>query len=192
MFETFKTFEPMLQIYWGLAILSSIVFCIQAIGTFMGFGDLDTDIPDDAPELDSAFDADGFHLVSVKTIICFLLGFGWTGALLWDTFPNRAILAVVAFLVGLVFMSLIAFLLFQVMKLDRDNTFHVQHTVGKTAEVYLRIAPARKESGKVQVSVNGSVHELEALTDGSEEIKTGDQVKIVGVIADSTVLVEKL
>lgn len=191
MFETFKTFEPMLQVYWGLAILSSIVFCIQAIGIFVGFGDFDADVPTDSADID-AFDADGFHLISVKSVICFVLGFGWTGAMLWDSIASPTLLAIVAVLVGLLFMSLIAFLLFQVRKLDRDNTFYTKNTIGMTAEVYLHIAANRKDSGKIQVSLNGSMHELEALTDGNEDIKTGEQVKIVGMVAESTVLVEKI
>ena len=163
MFETFKSMDGMLQVYWILAAVSSIIFIIQAIMTFIGF-DADSDVdmstaPDQIPESgDAAFDAAGFHLVSVKSVICFILGFGWTGVLCWNYIPNRVLLGLLAVVVGLIFMSLIAFLLFQMMKLNRDNTFRVEQTIGLPADVYLRIPGNRKQTGKITVSLNGSTH----------------------------------
>lgn len=187
MIETFKTFDPMLQGYWILAIVSSVVFVIQAIATFVGF-DADTDVSGG----DADFDADGFHIVSIKTIVCFILGFGWTGVLFWDTIESRILLSILALVVGLIFMFTIALLLRWVMKLDKDNTFKTENVVGLVADVYLRIPGSRKETGKIIVSLNGSVHELEALTDDTETIPTGSKAEIVAVVKGSTVLVKKI
>lgn len=197
MLETFRSMDTMLQIYWILAACSSIIFLIQAIMTFIGFdADSDVDIanaPDAIPDSgDASFDADGFHLISVKSVICFILGFGWSGVLFWNSIPNRAVLALVAFLVGLAFMAAIAFLMFQIMKLNRDNTFRVEQVIGLVADVYLRIPASHTESGKIQVSLNGSMHELEAYTDATEAIPTGAKVRITEVIEGSTVLVSTL
>ncbi len=195
MFETFKSMDGMLQVYWILAAVSSIIFIIQAIMTFIGF-DADSDVdmstaPDQIPESgDAAFDAAGFHLVSVKSVICFILGFGWTGVLCWNYIPNRVLLGLLAVVVGLIFMSLIAFLLFQMMKLNRDNTFRVEQTIGLPADVYLRIPGNRKQTGKITVSLNGSTHELEALSD--TDIPTGAKVRIKEIVQGETVLVEKI
>lgn len=195
MFETFKSMDGMLQVYWILAAVSSIIFIIQAIMTFIGF-DADSDVdmstaPDQIPESgDAAFDAAGFHLVSVKSVICFILGFGWTGVLCWNYIPNRVLLGLLAVVVGLIFMSLIAFLLFQMMKLNRDNTFRVEQTIGLPADVYLRIPGNRKQTGKITVSLNGSTHELEALSD--TDIPTGAKVRIKEIVQAETVLVEKI
>ncbi len=185
-----------LQVYWIMAAIASVIFIIQAIMTFIGFdSDADmelADAPDAIPESgDADFDADGFHLISVKSIISFILGFGWTGVLFYDTFENPMWLGLLAFVVGLIFMSVIAFLLFQMKKLDRDNTFRIEKVIGMNAEVYLRIPAARKDTGKINVSLHGSMHELEALTDG-EEIPTGGKVKIIAKVDGETVVVEKL
>jgi hypothetical protein len=195
MFETFKSMDGMLQVYWILAAVSSIIFIIQAIMTFIGF-DADSDVdmstaPDQIPESgDAAFDAAGFHLVSVKSVICFILGFGWTGVLCWNYIPNHVLLGLLAAVVGLIFMSLIAFLLFQMMKLNRDNTFRVEQTIGLPADVYLRIPGNRKQTGKITVSLNGSTHELEALSD--TDIPTGAKVRIKEIVQAETVLVERI
>jgi hypothetical protein len=195
MFETFKSMDGMLQVYWALAAISSIIFIIQAIMTFIGFdADSDVDVsnaPDQIPESGGAdFDASGFHLVSVKSVICFILGFGWTGVLCWDQIPNRLLLGLLAVAVGLVFMSLIAFLLFQMMKLNKDNTFRIEQVIGLPADVYLRIPADRKQTGKITVALNGSTHELEALSDTA--IPTGSKVRIKEIIQGETVLVEKI
>lgn len=196
MIETFQGLDTSLQVYWFLAIVSSVIFIIQAIMTFVGF-DSDADIeladaPDAIPESgDADFDADGFHLISVKSVVSFILGFGWTGVLFWDTIESPLWLGLLAFIVGMVFMSLIAFLLFQVKKLDKDNTFRVDKIIGMNAEVYLRIPANRKDTGKIIVSLNGSMHELEALTDG-EELATGAKVTISAKVDGETVIVEKI
>lgn len=195
MFETFRSMDGMLQVYWILAGLSTIVFFIQAIMTFVGFdADSDVDVstaPDQIPESgDAAFDAAGFHLVSVKTVICFILGFGWTGVLCWDYIPNRVLLGFLAAIVGLAFMAVIAFLLFQMMKLNRDNTFRIEQIVGLTADVYLRIPSDRSGTGKITVSYHGSTHELLAISDLA--IPTGAKVRILEVVQGETVLVEPI
>lgn len=137
------------------------------------------------------FDADGFHIISVKTIICFILGFGWTGVLFYHDIENSVLLGLMATAVGLIFMFLIALILRQIMKLNRDNTFRVEQTVGKVAEVYLRIPAGKTDTGKIVVSVNGSMHELEALSEG-EEIATGAKVKVTKVIDNDVVAVERI
>lgn len=189
MFETFKSLNPMLQTYWSLAIIASIVFIFQAISIFVGFdADADTDLSGG----DSDFDAEGFHIISVKTIVCFILGFGWTGVLFWHSIENHLFLAALSFVVGFCFMMLIALMLKWVLKLNKDNTFHTEQAVGQIAEVYLRIPASRQETGKIIVSLNGSTHELEALTDDAENIQTGGKVEIVSVVKPSVVLVKKI
>lgn len=185
MIEAFKAMDTMLQVYWIAALLASVVFVVQAIGTFIGF-DADTDF--DGGDMD--FDTDGFNLVSVKTIVCFILGFGWTGVLYHDSVESLWLLNLMACGVGLVFMFIIALLLRQMMKLTQDNSFRIITTVGKTAEVYLRIPAAKSDTGKITVSVDGSVHELEAVTNGDADIPTGSRVRIVETVDENTVVVE--
>lgn len=182
--QVVHTMDTMEMIYWGLALLATIAFCVQTIMLFVGF---DTDVDFSGGDVD--FDADGFNLVSIKTIVCFLLGFGWTGALLHPVMENKGIVALIAVGIGVAFMFLIAFLLKQVLKLSKDNTFSTRHVVGVVAEVYLRI-PGGADSGKITVSHEGSIHELLAFADS--EIPTGQRVTILRAIDDSSVFVSPL
>lgn len=177
--------SPMYYIYWGIALISSLVFTIQTIMLFVGF---DTDA--DFSGGDVAFDVDGLALVSVKTVACFLLGFGWSGVILAPLFENAWVVALISLGIGALFMFGAWILLKQVLTLSQDNTFHADKIVGYTAEVYLRIPADADKSGKIMVSYEGSLHELQAFNAGAEEIPTGAKVHIVEAIDDATVRVE--
>lgn len=177
--------SPMYYIYWGIALISSLVFTIQTIMLFVGF---DTDA--DFSGGDVAFDVDGLALVSVKTVACFLLGFGWSGVILAPLFENAWVVALISLGIGALFMFGAWILLKQVLTLSQDNTFHADKIVGYTADVYLRIPADADKSGKIMVSYEGSLHELQAFNAGAEEIPTGAKVYIVEAIDDATVRVE--
>ena len=94
--------SPTYYLYWGTAIVASAVFLIQIVLLLLGF---DTDA--DFSGGDAGFDVDGLSLVSVKTVACFLLGFGWTGVFCYPEIQNQWWLAVVAISVGSLFMLLV-------------------------------------------------------------------------------------
>jgi membrane protein implicated in regulation of membrane protease activity len=110
--------------------------------------------------------------------------------LFYDSIEKRWLLQVLAIAVGLLFVLAFVFMFRQVMKLSHDGSFRMSETVGLMADVYLRIPAARSGRGKVQVSVKGSVHEIDAVTDSDKEIATGGQVRILEVIGDDLLLVK--
>ena len=179
--------DPMTYIYWGVAIISSLVFTIQTLLLFVGF---DADGNFDGGDV--SFDVDGLALVSVKTIACFLLGFGWCGVIISPFFVEAWITALISLGVGTLFMFGAWVLLKQVLTLSQDNTFHTEKVVGYTADVYLRIPADTRKSGKIMVSYEGSLHELQAFNTSGEEIPTGAKVRVVATIDDAAVLVEKV
>lgn len=191
MMDLFNSLEPLQKFFWTIACAASLVFIIQTIMTFIGLG-TDTDV--DAGPMDGSVDSmeDGSlsGVFSFRNLINFLLGYGWAGVLLHDSIESGLLLQLVAIVVGLLFVLAFVFMFRQVMKLSHDGSFKMQETVGLKADVYLRIPAARSGRGKVQVSVKGSVHEVDAMTDSTEEIPTGGQVKIVKVLGDDLLLVE--
>ena len=76
-------------------------------------------------------------------------------------------------------------------KLAEDNSFKIENTIDKTAEVYLTIPENKLGKGKVLISVNGSVHELEAMTE-NEKIPTGAMVKVVRIESSSILIVASI
>ena len=191
MIELFNSLEPLQKFFWTIACCASLVFIIQTIMTFIGLG-TDTDV--DAGPMDGSVDSieDGAlsGVFSFRNLVNFLLGYGWAGVLLFDDIEKRWLLQLVAIAVGLLFVLAFVFMFRQVMKLSHDGSFKMTETVGLKADVYLRIPAARSGRGKVQVSVKGSVHEIDAVTDNDTEIATGGQVEIVEVLGDDLLLVK--
>ena len=166
--------SPAYYLYWGTAIVASIAFLVQMALLFLGF------------------DIDGLSLVSVKTVACFLLGFGWTGVLFHPAVDNPWWLALVAFSVGVFFMVIVYYLLCQVLRLSQNATFDTAQSVGTVGDVYLRIPPGHGQTGKVMVSVAGSLHELQAQSVDGDELPTGCKVRVVKAVDDLTVAVQRL
>ena len=104
---------------------------------------------------------------------------------------SKGLLILVAFLCGLVFVAVFVLMFRAIMRLETNGAFRITECVGQTASVYLRIPANREGAGKVQVSINGSVHELNAFTDG-DFLPTGSRVRIVSVIDAGSLLVEKI
>lgn len=180
--EFFANMDGTQQFYWYIAIGASVIFIIQTIMTFVG-ADADTGV-------DADFDGnlDGgespFQLFSLRNLINFLLGFGWAGVSLYNVIENNILLAIVAFLVGALFIAFFFFIMRALLKLSEDNSFKIEDTIGKTADVYLSIPAAKTGKGKVFISVRGSTHELSAITNSVDEIKNGSLVKVVGIEGD--------
>lgn len=191
MIELFNSLEPLQKFFWTIACCASLVFIIQTIMTFVGLG---TDADVDAGPMDGSVDSmeDGAlsGVFSFRNLVNFLLGYGWAGVLLHDSIEKGWLLQLIAIAVGLVFVLAFVFMFRQVMKLSHDGSFKMQEAVGLKADVYLRIPAARTGRGKVQVSVKGSIHEIDAMTDNDTEIATGGQVQIVEVLGDDLLLVK--
>ena len=79
----------------------------------------------------------------------------------------------------------------QILKLSEDNSFKIESTINKTAEVYLTIPANKSGKGKVQISVNGSFHELDAMTLNLEKLPSGSVVKVIAV-ENNILIVEKI
>ena len=191
MMDLFNSLEPLQKFFWTIACCASLVFIIQTIMTFIGLG---TDADVDAGPMDGSVDSieDGAlsGVFSFRNLVNFLLGYGWAGVLLIDDLEKRWLLQLVAIAVGVLFVLAFVFMFRQVMKLSHDGSFKMSEAVGLKADVYLRIPAARSGRGKVQVSVKGSIHEIDAVTDNDAEIPTGGQVEIIEALGDDLLLVK--
>jgi hypothetical protein len=160
MFTFLENLEPILQAFWYVAIPASIVFSIQTLFTLIGLSsNIDLDGIDHA--------GSDFQPFSLRNMINFLLGFSWTGISFYQAITYKPLLILLALVVGLLFVLAFFYLIRMIQKLGEDNSFTYESTIGKSAEVYLTLPGNRGGKGKVLVSVNGTVHELEAMTDGN-------------------------
>lgn len=191
----FSSLDTTMQIFWACAIAASVVFLIQNALMLIGLGDMDTEVDAEAStdgDHDGTLGAAGiFSLFTLRNFINFFLGFGWGGISLAPVIKSHALLIFLSILCGLAFVAIFVVLLRYILRLERNGSFRIDDCVGKTASVYLRIPANHTSAGKVQVSVNGSVYELNAYTDG-DSLPTGAPVRIVRVLDGGSLLVEKV
>lgn len=188
--DWFMGMDGMQQTFWLCAIIGSFVFCIQTLLTLIGI-DHDFDIDTGADFDGDTTDFGGLSLFSIRSVVNFFVGFGWAGVCLKDAISNYILLVVVSVIVGLAFGSLWFFIRRKMMRLESNGAYRIKDAVGKVCSVYLRIPGGKTGTGKVQISLGGSVHELAAVTEG-EEISTGTKVKVLSLLDDETLLVGKM
>jgi len=197
--EWWTALAPGMKVLWSITLASSLVFVIQSILTFIGADAADNgmDIPggDFDPSADVTLtDAGnpGMNLYTFRNLVNFLLGFGWTAILLHSSIDSTALLLIISFIVGILLVAVVMFLFKWLSTMQQSGNINIYRSaVGCQGTVYLTIPAERSGEGKIQITINNSVREYNALTDG-EAISTGTPIKVIEVLNPSTLLVEEL
>ena len=186
----YSALPSILQLFWGCAIVSSFVFLVQAILTLLGMdGDSDFDL-DASASSDTMDLGGGLSLFSVRSFVNFFVGFGWAGIGFYNLIPQPWLLYVIAAVIGCFFVWLYFFIRRQTMRLQSDGSINVKKCIGSHCDVYLRIPAENSGTGKVQISINGSIHEYSAVTKGAL-LPSGSRARVVDVMDNDVFVVEK-
>lgn len=196
------------QIFYCIAVPSTLLLLIQTIMMLVGLGDdaasdigdvdvSDADVSDgvfgdnEITEIPDDFGLEGLRILTVKGIISFLVVFGWVGIVLESVGAQLFITIPVSAVCGFATMLLLAFLIRAVMKLRSDGNIDTKNAIGTSGKVYLTIPPARSGEGKVQLLLQGSFVELGAVTDDESAIPTGSEIVVVGVSGQTDLVVRR-
>ena len=197
------------QIFYCIAVPSTLLLLIQTIMMLIGIGDDAADGASDAldiPEGDAAdgvfgdnevtevpddFGLEGLRILTVRGIIAFLVVFSWVGIVLESTGAQLLVTVPVSTVCGFATMVLLAFLMRAVLKLRSDGNMDTKNAIGTSGKVYLTIPPARSGEGKVQLLLQGSYVELGAVTDDEVAIPTGSEIVVVGVSGQTDLVVRR-
>ena len=186
-----------MKILWGITLAASLIFIIQSIMTFIGAdagdGGIDTDFDTgfDSETADATVDG-GTNLYTFRNLVNFCLGFGWSAILLQERIQSVPWLIIVSVLVGVALVALVMYLFKWLSSMQQSGNINLfKAAVGCNGSVYLTIPGQRAGEGKVQLSINNSVREYSAVTDG-DTLRTGAQIRVVEVLSPDTVLVEPL
>lgn len=205
--EWWNSLSLVAQIFYCIAVPSTLVLLVQTILMFIGMGEdadadgADTDVSDDADvdgSEDGGFDEDldpngfdGLRIFTVRGVIAFLVIFGWVGALLESMNVALWINIPISSVCGFAMMVLLAFIFKAIMNLKSDGTIDIRNAVGTAGKVHLTIPPARMGEGKVHILLQGSYVERDAVTDEPDPIPTGSEVVVVRVSGETTLVVRK-
>ncbi|MFP4844758.1 hypothetical protein [Winogradskyella sp. PE311] len=186
MLDWFSNLEFLPKVYWLVAIIGSLIFSVVMITAFAG-GDADG-----LEDMDSDFDADGagFQFISFKNLVGFFTIFGWSGIVCIDEGLSTPLTIIISVISGLLMMVIMAALFYFINKLTDSGTLNYKNAIDAVGEVYLTIGADRSTMGKVTVSVQGTMRELDALTDSLTELKSGTIIKVVDVTSNGILIVD--
>lgn len=186
-FETLSLFE---KVYWAVALISSAIFVVLIILTLVGGdaddlgGDVDTDIEGDT--------GIGFQFLSFKNLMGFFTIFGWSGISCLDNGLSTGVTVVISVVCGLLMMTAMAALFYYLAKLQSSGTLKLKNALNQIGEVYLTIGANRSSIGKVSINVQGTLRELEALTDEAQDLNQTNVVRVKEVTDNGILIVELL
>jgi membrane protein implicated in regulation of membrane protease activity len=181
------------KILWVIALLFSTLFLFQTVFSLAGGSDMDApDAIGDADDFVSDDQGVGSQYFTIKNLIAFFTMFGWVGIAAYNSGQSKGVAMLLAVGAGSVMVFLMVLLLRNVNKLRYSGTMQIKNALNQVGNVYLTIPAQRKGAGKVHVSVQGSLHELDAITDDTTDISTGSVVKVTGIVGESVLLVSKV
>ncbi len=200
------------QVFACIAIPATVILLIQMVLTLIGLGgdsdadtdgaDVDTDTADgidDVIELDDAdeafekgeaFDA-GLRLFTLRGLIAFFSVMGWVGTICCGADMPLALSVVISIASGFTAMLVIALLMKWLFSLQYDGTEDVRDALGVSGTVYMRIPPARTGKGKINAIIQGKLCEKYAVTDEETMINRDEEVTVVGISGEETLIVRR-
>ena len=166
--------------FYTIAIAATVGGGIMFLLSLLGIGDHDGDFHVDG---DGAVEGD-YGWISLKSIIGFMLGFGWGGYMAESAGLSSWGAIGVGALVGLFMFVIVALLMRFVMNLKSDGTLDYQTLIGMTGTVYVTIPPNRENGGQITVAHPSQLLYLPAIQEGSEILPIGTPIEVVSVTAN--------
>ena len=188
--EFFEGMTSLELTYWGSALIGSAIFLLLFIMNIIG--GVDSDMEADSTDFEADDGGIGFQFFTFKNAIAFFTIFGWTGVVCMGNELSSSTTIIISTIAGLAMMVSTAALFFWMNKLAETGTLKIKNAIGNIGEVYLPIGANRSSIGKVQIKVQGSLRELEAITDSDEELASQTLIKVKEVVSAEILLVEKL
>lgn len=181
MIDWFSGISVFEKVYWVSALISSIIFVVIMIITFVG-GDADVD-----SDMDADVGSD-FQFFTFKNLVGFFLIFSWSGLACVRGDLSLGVTLLVSIICGLLMMLAMSSVFYFLNRLVEDGGLKLSNAIGRTGEVYLPIIGKNGGFGKVQMSIQGSVHEIQAMTNDEEDLPNGTLVRVENVV-DNQILV---
>lgn len=190
------------KFFWVLAIPFSALFIIQMFLLIIGIeGSVeDFEIQSDI-DLDTSTDIDDYDnsnlepnaplkLVTLRNIVIFFTIFSWTGIMGSRNDYSKIFTILLGVILGSLVILILSIVYKFIIRLTESGNMDLKYSIGATGQVYLTILENGKRGGKVQVTFQSSLRELDAITYG-DRIPTGVKIIVIGV-EDNYLVVKSL
>lgn len=179
--DWFSSISWLEQVFLVIGISSTLLFVVQVMLALIGF--------DGESEMDSNIEGidPSFSLISFRTILAFLVCFGWIGFYSLSTGSSTISALVWASLSGISAMVIVAYLLFILIKMNESGTVNLEEAIGSDGEVYITIPKKGDGMGRVSILIGDRLMELNAISE-ADQISSGVKVRVTGT-KDGDILV---
>jgi hypothetical protein len=132
-----------------------------------------------------------FGVLSFRTVVAAIALFGVSGKAALGAGMSPVATLTIAVVSGIAAMYAVHGLMRGLRALDTDRTVRIERAIGQPGTVYLSIPANRSGSGKIHLTLQKRLDELEAVTAG-DRLANGTKVRVIGVVGPATVEVEPL
>jgi membrane protein implicated in regulation of membrane protease activity len=190
MIEWWTNLEPEgMKTFVGIGMVSSAILFIQMLivlaGGYLDVPDLDFDIAETG-------EGGATGMFSIRGIGSFFTGFGWTGASVLDAGGSLWLAIAAAIVVGLCVLLGFVSMMRWLQSLREEGNINYKNAIGQVGSVYVPIPPNREGLGQIEVKVQSRVSTVRAVSDHSERLENRVAVRVIELVDDRTLLVEKL
>ncbi|HCQ78435.1 MAG TPA: hypothetical protein DIV46_00525 [Verrucomicrobiales bacterium] len=190
MIEWWTNLEPDgMKTFVGIGAVSSAILFIQMLivlaGGYLDIPDLDFDIAETG-------EGGATGMFSIRGIGSFFTGFGWTGASVLDSGGSLTLAIAAATLVGLCVLFGFVSMMRWLQSLREEGNINYENAIGQVGSVYVPIPPNREGLGQIEVKVQSRISTVRAISDHPERLENRVAVRVMELVDDRTLLVEKL
>jgi membrane protein implicated in regulation of membrane protease activity len=190
--------------FWdSLDVYSRVMFVVGSIFTifmliklfFMfvgddGGGSIDAD--GDGIGDDSGFEIFGLKLLTFRAVSAFVAIGSWSIFIFNMIGMEYYLSTLIGAGIGLLAAIGVTLVFAGISSLQTSGNLNLEYAIGKDAEVYLTVPANKNGVGKVNIYMEDRYTEVDAMTESQDNLKTGTRIRVVKVIGENLVLVDKL
>lgn len=173
----------MVTFYTWVSWISGIIFGLQLLLMLFGGVSHSFDFDIDGDGVPDGHDFSGFKILTLQGLSSFGMGLGFTGlAGLTEFGWNLWVTSLASVAAGFGMLLLMVFVMRQLKKLDETPSRDLSECVGNIGIAYTPFHG--KSAGKIEVSLNGRKQIVDAISEGQEDIKSFQYVKVTSLGKD--------
>ena len=181
--EFIDTFSATERVFFLAAFTGGLTFIVMTILMFVGGG------VDEAEGISGDADA-SFKALSLNGISAFFMMFGLVGlAALREFDSNSAMAAIVGAIAGLAAVATLKKLFSLFQGLEESGNVKNDAAIGCIGTVYINLP--EQGTGQVELTIQGRLRVMDAISTDSVAIETGQRVEVIGIESGNTLRVKR-